>query len=635
MKRILKIILPLLLIAVVVCGAAWYIFVYRDFLNDTYYMNRAEAALEDADYEDAIELYQKALNRNSGDPEIHIALADAYALSGNYTRAEYTLACAIMELPEETSLYVALSRIYVEQDKLLDAENLLSSVTYESVYEELNAMRPAAPVFDQPAGTYTDYITLSISSSGGTCYVSLGGEYPSVNDEPCTGSVDLPAGRTQVQAIVVDENGLVSTLTSGSYLIGHVDEEVTFADAVLEAEIREMLGLDSSAVIMSSDLWEITTLTIPEGVNTLEDLQWFEELETLTISGFSEPDLSPLTELVSLRTLYLTGTALDAAGTAAIGSMTWLTQLYMSGCGLSSVSFLEELNSLQVLDLSDNSLGSVAALAGMTDLRALNLADNVLDSIEDLAALTNLQELILSGNLLTDITPLRRLTALQVLDISDNSITSLEILFALSKLTDLDASGNELYSVEDLSVCTSLVTLDLSDNHLYSIEDLKNLTTLQELILDYNSLTSLPDFNDDCALVYISAEHNRLVNVSGLSDLQWLNYVDVDYNSISSLDALADCINLVQVNAFENPLTDVSALTAHGIIVNYSPDYTASTEEDAEEETDTASEDAESEDTEEAAETAEAEESSTETASEADSETADTAGSSAETESAE
>lgn len=63
------------------------------------------------------------------DADLAIRLADAYKKSGNYTKAEYTLVSAITQIPDSVQLYVALSKTYVEQDKLLDAETMLGRIT--------------------------------------------------------------------------------------------------------------------------------------------------------------------------------------------------------------------------------------------------------------------------------------------------------------------------------------------------------------------------------------------------------------------------------------------------------------------------------------------------------------------------
>lgn len=574
MKRVLKIVLPLLLILALLCGAAWYFLIYEDILDDSFFVAHAEKACASEQYDKAIRWYQYALNKDAKS-ETYLALADAYVQSGNCSRAEYTLACAIVASPEDPALYSALSALYVRQDKLLDAENLLTNVHYESVQAALNDLRPAAPVLDLEPGEYDDYLELTIFYDGGTCYVSTDGDYPSTADDIYDGPISLPAGVTQIQAMVVSDDGLVSTLVTGTYTIGHVDEEVTFTDMVLEAAIRDALAVGAYDTIMTSDLWQFQSLIIPEGVQSLDDLRWFDELQTLVLQNASDLDLSPIAAVTSLRTLDLSGTAVSAADLDALGTMTWLGSLDLSGCGLSSVEALANMTALTALDLSNNSLGSVSALAGLTALETLDLSGNVLDIADSLSGLVNLTTLSLSGNPIGNVTPLRGLTALEDLDISNCDLQTIQPLASLTSLRLLNAADNDLQSVAALSACTVLEELDLSGNQLTEVSVLAELEALLNLTLDNNQLTALPAFSPSSPLVFFSATHNQLTDISGLTGLAWLNYVDLDYNALTSLDALSSCTRLVQVNAFENPLTDVSALTGNNIVVNYSPLYTA------------------------------------------------------------
>lgn len=96
-------------------------------------------------YSRAVAFYKAAMRFAPKDAELAIRLADAYKKSGNYTKAEYTLVSTITQIPDSVSLYVALSGTYVEQDKLLDAETMLSRITNDAVRTQIDALRPPHP----------------------------------------------------------------------------------------------------------------------------------------------------------------------------------------------------------------------------------------------------------------------------------------------------------------------------------------------------------------------------------------------------------------------------------------------------------------------------------------------------------
>ncbi len=572
MKKALKIILPLLLALAIVGGAAWYFLLYQPSLTADYYVSRAEKAIAEGRYDRAIKHYSTAESLDESNWEIPLSLAETYRLSGNYTKAEYTLVRAISAFPEELSLYTALSRVYVEQDKLLDAEQMLSRVANESIRSQLAELRPAAPILSPESGYYNDYIEVTASYSDGTVYLMTGGEYPALS-QPYTGPVQLERGETTVSAIVVSDSGLVSTLTTCGYTVGRVDEEVTLLDPALSDAVYEILGKSPGSTLMSSELWTITELTLPERVSTLEDLVWFEALESLTAENMRGIDFNPIGQLTTLKKLSLSGCSVDASELETIGTMTWLTELDLSGCALSSVAALAGLTRLEVLELDDNSIGNITPLDEMTQLRSLDLANNAVTSLAVLVDLPALEFLNLSRNPIDSLTPAAGCRQMVTLDLSGCGVSDLSAVSGMTELTELYASSNTIADLTCLAGCTKLSVLDVSDNQITDVSVLAGLPELAQVKLDYNQIAVLPEFPATCALFDLSATYNQLSDISGLAALEWLNYLDIDYNDVRDITVLADCINLVQVNAFANPISDVQPLLDHGIIVNYDPTY--------------------------------------------------------------
>jgi hypothetical protein len=240
MKKIVKRIIPFLLIVALIASAVWYIFVYdretvRDFL-----MAQARSCAQNGHFEAATWFYDISYEFAGEDENVAVDLAQIYKDSGNYTKAERTLVSAIAD-GATSELYIALCQTYVEQDKLLDAVNMLDKVADPAIKAELDALRPAAPQPDFAPGFYSQYISLNFTAAGGTLYVSTDGQYPSTADTPCVTPVALEGGETKIYAITVGSNGLVSPLSILSYTVGGVIEAVEFADAYIEELIKDQL----------------------------------------------------------------------------------------------------------------------------------------------------------------------------------------------------------------------------------------------------------------------------------------------------------------------------------------------------------------------------------------------------------
>ena len=177
MKKAVRFLVPLLLLIVIVGSIFWYLFIYdRDFTRDTLL---SQARFQDLHGNARISswCYNMAYNFSGHDQNVAIELANQYKSAGNYTKAEYTLAGAINSAPT-AELYAALCKTYVEQDKLLDAVNMLDNIPDPEIRAILDANRPYAPVPDSEPGYFSQYIDLHLSSNG-TIYYTTDGEFPS------------------------------------------------------------------------------------------------------------------------------------------------------------------------------------------------------------------------------------------------------------------------------------------------------------------------------------------------------------------------------------------------------------------------------------------------------------------------
>ena len=570
MKKSMKRILPVLLGILIIASMIWYLFVYdQDFTRDAL-LFQARFFENQGNHSVASWFYDMAYRQSGNDEVVAIELAEQFKAKGNYTKAEVTLSNAIAD-GGSAQLYIALCQTYVEQDKLLDAVTMLDNIADEAVRKQINALRPAAPTATPDPGYYSQYITVTVSCDGGTLYLTTDGEYPSTADAPSDGELTLVAGENTVYALTVGENGLVSPLSIFGYTVSGVIEEVSFTDASLDAAVRQALGVGSDAVLYSNDLWTVTSLTLPEGAESYEELFRLPYLQSLTITGGTAVSLEGISSLTELTQLSIRDCYLTTSDLALIAGLPKLTELTLSNCGLSGISNLSAADSLTYLDLSDNSIRDFTALSFMSGLTYLDLSSNALTSLNAASALSSLQTLDVSYNSLTSVTPVAGCTQLTSLNLSNNMIESLSGVEVLVGLEYLDASGNALTDVVPLGTCTKLKYLDISSNSLTDITSLAPLVALEELYFSRNEVSVLPNFGKSCALVTIDGSYNCISVIATLSGYENLNYVLMDYNEIYSVDALASCHDLIKVSVYGNPVTDVSALTDQSIIVNYNP----------------------------------------------------------------
>jgi len=571
MKKFFKILIPIILIAAILFSLIWYFFAYdRDFTREVllYCARRFDSQ---GDHTISSWFYDRAYDLAGDNDLVAIELSEQHKANGNYTQAENTLARALTNHPS-TELYAALCRIYVEQDKLLDAAKLLSGITNEEIRADLEARRPAAPTASPEPGFYNQYISVTVTGEGGTLFVNGNGECPSVTDTPYEEPVVLGDGENTIYAITVGDDGLVSPLTIFGYTVGGIIEEVVFADEAIEQKVRQILEVEDDAVLMSNALWDISSFEVPVDAETLQDLKYMLFLEELSMKNAPAGELAVLSSHAHLTSLSITDTPITNEELTVIGSLSKLTKLTLNGCGLSTTEPLSNLTAITHLDLSNNTIRNIQALSAMTGLQEAHLQHNALTDLSSLSSLGALTKLDISYNAVTSLAPLLGLSGLTWLDSSYNNLTTLDPLDPLSSLTYLSLSNNNLSDVSVLAACTSLTQLDVSSNILTDIISLDTLVNLTYFSFAKNQVTEIPTFSEDCMLITIDGSNNLLTSLEPLNGLKNLNNIYMDYNEeIDSVECLKDCPKLIVVNVYGTAVTEVEMLTDQSIIVNFNP----------------------------------------------------------------
>ncbi len=569
MKKATRILVPLLLVVFIIACIGWYLFTYdRAFTRDTLL---TQARYQDAHGNSRLSswFYNMAYSFSGKDEDVAIELANQYKADGNYTKAEYTLTSAINSRAS-VELYTALCRTYVEQDKLLDAMNMLDNIADPAIKSALDAKRPSAPLADKEPGYYSQYIEVQLNSTGTILYTT-DGEFPSTKGPLYTSPIQLSAGETTIYAISVNNDGLVSSTTVLGYTVTGVIEEVFFSDEAMAAAIRDAIQADADDRIYTNQLWEVTEFTVPEGVKNYEDLKLLPYLKTLTIHGQTMDSLEDLASLTQLETVDFTSCRFPAESLTVLAALPSLTDLTLNDCALSTIEGLNGAPSLKVLNLSNNTIRNLEVLTPMANLRELILQHNAATSLSALKGLTSLEKLDVSYNAVTSLSPLSSCVKLNWLGADHNQISELTGVSSLPLLQHLSLDSNTITDVSGLANCTELTELSFAENTVADITALNTLTKLEVFDFSSNQVTELPAWPDSSALRMITGSHNALTTIDSLSNLQSLTNVNMDYNELTNIDALANNYCLVSVNVFGNAIADVSALREHDIIVNYDP----------------------------------------------------------------
>lgn len=571
MKKTIRILVPILLTLTILISCGWYLFSYDQLFTRDVLVEVARL-FENQGYRSASTwFYDIAYSQIGDNDSVAIELAQQYKKSGNYTKAEYTLRKAITD-GASAELYIELCKTFVEQDKLLDAVNMLNNITDPTVKEQLEAMRPAAPTSSHASGQYNQYITVEFAATAGTLFVAGDGEYPSVETDRYTAPIALAEGENNMYAVSVAQNGLVSPLAVYGYTIGGIIRPVTFADAAVEAAVREIILIDVPTVVYTNDLWKIKEFTVPADAKDYSDIALMAYLEKLTAENATSGQLQNFAGLSELSELTISGATVSTEDLTSISKLPKLKKLTLTDCDISSVAPLANTAALEYLDLNTNAIRNLDAIGSIVTLKELYISHNAIDSLSALSTLSSLTKLDVSYNALTGLDGLSGLTNLNWLNADHNAISQIDQINALSSLSYLSMNANKLSGISKVAGCTELTELYIAENQLTDISALSALTKLMYLDFSNNKVTQLPTWAKSCALVTINGSRNKIKSIASLAGLKSLNVINMDYNSdISSVNDLSTCPVLIQVNVYGTKVKDVSALTSQSIIVNYNP----------------------------------------------------------------
>lgn len=374
-----------------------------------------------------------------------------------------------------------------------------------------------------------------------------------------------PEPRQPVKDIVRTDNRLLAALVGVIALLLMVIFCVTVLPRITQNNPSQ--GSEDLVVTIGDTTYPLTTTELYLTGSPDYTSRYRKELEFTQVSYLSKSDWSALCQLTNLK------------------------KLSVVGCQLESISGLEALSELEVLDLSDNEISDVSALSEMDGLMELYLADNELDTVEQLAPLTSLVYLDVSGNQISDLSTLSGMTRLSTLYLQENQISDLSPLSAMTDLATLDVANNHLDSLKELYSLQKLRMLYVDGNSLPN----QHLVSLQEKLpdctLDVDVLTDIPetvtiggksystslteldlhssglkdgdidDLRYMVNLTKLELSGNELSDLSSISRLYGLTNLSVSHNQISDLSFLKNLIHLDTLYLSSNRITDLSQLS--------------------------------------------------------------------------
>ena len=287
---------------------------------------------------------------------------------------------------------------------------------------------------------------------------------------------------------------------------------VTFADAVLENEVRAALSLGPQDTLSCGQAAQLTTLDASAAG------------ARRSVSG--SPEWNDPEHLFH-----------DLSG---IQNLTGLTDLALRNRGLSDISPLAGLTELVNLNLHTNWISDINPLRDMTKLVRLRIAENPLTDITALSELTELRVLRMHrhGDFIGEQNPRTHMGTTGLL--FTNAVTDISPLAKLTKLVDLNIHTQDISDLTPLSELTSLIELRLAANSFTDLSPLRGLTTLQYLELTGNNITNIAPLSGLPNLMQLDLRFNPdLTNIQALFENPGIgvgDIVELRHTNVSCVD---------------------------------------------------------------------------------------------------
>lgn len=351
-------------------------------------------------------------------------------------------------------------------------------------------------------------------------------------------------------------------------------------------------------------------------VNSEEITEWWNKLNVdwkLALLKYLDGDIiedfgkEELTKLLLEDSLILNKSNLNDLN--PLMKFSRLRYLSISNNQITSLTPLEGLNSLSVLEAQNIDLNTVKPILQLKKLKSLNLAQNQLSENQflKLSKLNNLRELNVDQNGIQkeavrkflsqkatecsviydkegidewwiDLddtwqaifklqfplskTPtykeLHDLAAVSSIVIIDEPITQLDPLSQFLYLEELHLERVGLNNLKSISAVRDLKKLSIKESPVKDLQPLNQLYQLEKLVLDFSAVDDLKALEEMRSLDYLSLAGTKVKSLKGIETLTELKYLDISSTQVRWIGKLDKLTNLEQFICYNTRIFDFS-----------------------------------------------------------------------------
>lgn len=332
-----------------------------------------------------------------------------------------------------------------------------------------------------------------------------------------------------------------------------------------------------------SELENLTELDELEICYINFDIKKLISLRKLRISHIRVENFAMLKQMENLKSLNLYEVTHGhnqesiKALSRAIGEMTQLEELNLTGCYSVNLNCLRKLKKLKVLNISrlyETKFKPIIALS--KSLEELDLSYNDFVDLHLLSHFKKLKSLNLRSAMkeetILDLKFLRSLKKLEYFECSSHSkllsekekwVRNFSCIRFCKNLKKLYCESAGVRSIKSLKYCKKLECLIMDNNHFSYISDLKYLNHLREVNLSNCNLYHIEPLRNKPDLMLLDISDNHISDISPLKESKKLKNLMTDQREkakISDISVLEDKVQLEELDLANHNINDISPL---------------------------------------------------------------------------
>jgi len=352
-------------------------------------------------------------------------------------------------------------------------------------------------------------------------------------------SITLPDGQTFYKVTTTRnlKGNTVNNTPVNSTLARYIEINYNPVDQDLKIVSLYTHEFDETVALMSwwKDMpseWKsvFTERLILSDSATLTDLKTMSSLTELDISNNSNiQDLTPLSQLINLTSLNLSGTTVSDL--TPIRNLTELVELNIANTSVKDLSPLKYSNKITTLILNNTHIEDITVLEKMPALKHMEMQGTRVANFMPLAKLMELQQVDISKTKITSLTTFENLLTLTDLTLSNTLVDNVEPLKNLRMLTKLTLDSTKISKLDGLGSIEMLKTLSINNTAVSDLAPLQKLVHLEKIYCDNTGI------NQDAANAFM-ALHPKVLVIFDSEDLKvWWNQLSPAWQTVFFISA--------------------------------------------------------------------------------------------------